>query len=139
MNRLEYFKARLEANISPMEYVKEANENPEKYLLVDVRVGPSHIRNEKIQSSVEMPLDEFIERISELPKNKSIIVYCWDVWCTLASKAAIILLENGYDAKELYGGLESWKTLNLPITRLDEVSEKQIVSTTNKGDFDCEC
>jgi rhodanese-related sulfurtransferase len=139
MNRLEYFKARLEANISPMEYVRAAKENPKKYLLIDVRVGPLNIKKEKIQNSIEVPVNEFKERLSELPKDKEIIV-CWDVWCTLASKAAVLLLENGYDAKELYGGLEAWKTLNLPITQLGEVSEKQSIPITNENnDFSCEC
>jgi hypothetical protein len=46
MNRLEYFKARLEANISPMEYVKAAKENSNQYVLLDVRVGPSELKKD---------------------------------------------------------------------------------------------
>jgi len=49
------------------------------------------------------------DKLGELPKNKTIVVYCWDTWCNMAAKAAIILLENGYDVLELSGGIAVWK------------------------------
>lgn len=119
MNRLDFFKARLEANMSPMEYVRSVKENPHQYLLLDVRVGPPDIKKDKIEGAVEIPLDQLEERLAELPKDKEIIAYCWDTWCTLAAKAAIILLENGYGAKEMHGGIAAWKTLGLSVSPAD--------------------
>ncbi|HEX7066533.1 MAG TPA: rhodanese-like domain-containing protein [Bacillales bacterium] len=119
MNRLDYFIARLEANMSPMEYVRSVKENPDQYILLDVRVGPPDIKKDKIKGAVEIPLDRLEERLSELPKDKEIIAYCWDTWCTLAAKAAIILLENGYGAKEMHGGIAAWKTLGLSVSPVD--------------------
>ncbi|MDQ0297992.1 rhodanese-related sulfurtransferase [Salibacterium salarium] len=135
MNRLDYFKARLEANMSPMEYRKAKKEHPENYVLVDVRVGPVTVRKEVLEGATVIPLNELQDRMPELPKEKTIVLYCWDTWCTLASKAAVLLLENGFDAKELYGGLAAWKTLDFPTLGLSEVA-----SSSNGGSgVDCKC
>ena len=34
-------------------------------------------------------------------------------------KAAILLLENGYDVQELSGGIAAWNTLQLPVEKFD--------------------
>jgi hypothetical protein len=34
--------------------------------------------------------------------------------CSLATSSALVLLEPGYRAKELYGGIEAWETLRMP-------------------------
>ncbi|MGY4690960.1 rhodanese-like domain-containing protein [Salibacterium sp. K-3] len=134
MNRLDYFKARLEANMSPMEYRNVKKEHPGNYVLVDVRVGPAAVRKEIVEGAVVIPLNELQDRMPELPRDKTIVVYCWDTWCTLASKAAVLLLENGFDAKELYGGLAAWKTLDFRTSGLSEAA------SSNEGSgVDCEC
>ena len=133
MNRIEYFKVRLEANMSPMEYRKTLKEFPEDYVLIDVRVGPNELKKEKLQGALVMPLDQIPYRMEELPKEKTLVLYCWDTWCTLASKAAIPLLENGFNVKELYGGLAAWKTLGLPT---EELGSNQSSVTSS---VDCEC
>ena len=67
---------------------------------------------------------EFLQHIElennlyNLPKEKTIVVYCWETWCNLGAKSAIKLLENGYNVKELVGGIAAWKTLNLDIEQL---------------------
>jgi rhodanese-related sulfurtransferase len=133
MERIDYFKARLEANISPMGYKNEMRLNPEKYFLIDVRVGANEIKKEKIPGSVEIPLNQLVDRMDEIPRNKTIVLYCWDTWCTLAAKAAIPLLENGYDAKELYGGLAAWKKIGFEIEYLKDSH------SGNPDDVKCEC
>ncbi|MDM5451066.1 rhodanese-like domain-containing protein [Peribacillus simplex] len=133
MNRIEYFKARLEANMSPMEYRNAIKNFPEGYVLIDVRVGPNEMKKEKLQGALVMPLDQLPNRIDELPKEKTLVLYCWDTWCTLAAKAAILLLENGFNAKELYGGLAAWKTLGLPTEELGS-NQNSLTSSVN-----CEC
>ncbi|WP_099156958.1 rhodanese-like domain-containing protein [Virgibacillus ndiopensis] len=122
MNRMEYFKARLEATMSPMGYRNAKKEHPENFVLVDVRVGPDEIKKEKINDALVIPLNEIQDRMEELPKEKTIVLYCWDTWCTLAAKAAVVLLENGFDAKELYGGLAAWKTLDFPTETLSKLA-----------------
>lgn len=48
------------------------------------------------------------------PKEKLIVLYCWDGWRSLAATAALALLQNGYRVKELHGGVAAWQSLDLP-------------------------
>ena len=114
MNKMDYFKAKIEATISPMDFMQAAKAEPDKFLLVDVRNAPPHIMKEKVAGATHIPLMQMQDKLSALPKNKTIVVYCWDTWCNMAAKAAIILLENGYDVLELSGGIAAWKSMAFP-------------------------
>ena len=116
MHALDYFNARLEATISPMDYLKSTQMNPDKYFLIDVRNGPIHVRSLTIKDAYVIPQQELQERLNEIPKDKEIIVYCWDVWCNTAAKVAKYLLEDGYNVKELTGGIAAWKEMNFPVS-----------------------
>ncbi|MBU9710878.1 rhodanese-like domain-containing protein [Evansella tamaricis] len=116
MNTLDYFNARLQATISPMDYLKSIKINPEKYFLIDVRNGPNNLRNITIIGAKVMPEQELQNRLNEIPKDKEIIVYCWDVWCNTAAKVAKFLLERDYTVKELTGGIAAWKEMNFPVS-----------------------
>ena len=120
MNALEYFNARLEATISPMDYLKSASIEPDKYFLIDVRNGPDHVRTLTIKDAHIIPQQELQDRLNEIPKDKEIIVYCWDVWCNTATKVASFLLERDYKVKELTGGIAAWKEMNFPVSDLTQ-------------------
>lgn len=116
MNALDYFNARLEATISPMDYLRSAQADPEKYFLIDVRNGPEHVRSLTIKDATIIPQQNLPDHLHEIPKDKEIIVYCWDVWCNTAAKVATFLLEHGYKVKELTGGIAAWKEMNFPVS-----------------------
>lgn len=120
MSKIDFFKNRVEATFSPMDYVKAKSMNPDHYVLMDVRNGKPE---EKIEDAVMIPQSELVNHLSELPKDKELIVYCWDVWCNTASKAALVLLKNGFSVKELSGGIAAWKTLNFPTISLLEADK----------------
>jgi rhodanese-related sulfurtransferase len=96
-----------------MDYLLVSKNAPENFVLVDVRNAPPHIKKVKIQGAVEIPLCELEVRLSELSKEKIIVVYCWDVWCNMAAQAALLLIEKGYQTKELIGGIAAWQSMNL--------------------------
>ena len=116
MNALDYFNARLQATISPMDYIKAKEMNPEQYFLIDVRNGPAHVRSITIKDAHVIPEQELANRLDEIPKDKKVILYCWDVWCNTAAKVAKSLLEQGYDVKELTGGIAAWQEMNFPVS-----------------------
>ncbi|MDN5386997.1 MULTISPECIES: rhodanese-like domain-containing protein [Bacillus] len=120
MNSLDFFNARLEATISPMDYFKSSKDHPEKYFLIDVRNGPSEVRSLTIKGAQAIPEHDLPNRLEDIPKDKEIIVYCWDVWCNTASKAAKFLLEKGYQVKELTGGIAAWREMNFPVSACTE-------------------
>ncbi|MBT2646696.1 rhodanese-like domain-containing protein [Bacillus sp. ISL-34] len=117
MNALDYFNARLQATISPMDYLRSKQMDPEKYFLIDVRNGPIHLRSLTIKDANVIPEQELQNRLNEIPKEKEIIVYCWDVWCNTAAKVAKVLLERGYNVKELTGGIAAWQEMNFPVSK----------------------
>ncbi|MFD3449334.1 rhodanese-like domain-containing protein [Microbacteriaceae bacterium 4G12] len=130
MREMEYFKARIAATFSPMDYVQATKIAPDDYVLVDVRNGTPELKKEKITGALEIPQSQLEQRVSELPKDKTIVLYCWDVWCNTAAKSALYLLENGYTVKELAGGIAAWKTMNLPTSSL---------LSTETNDIACGC
>lgn len=120
MHTLDYFNARLEATISPMDYLKSTKANPDNYFLIDVRNGPTQVRDITIRGAAVIPEQDIKDRLHEIPKEKEIILYCWDVWCNTAAKVAKYLLEEGYKVRELTGGIAAWKEMGFPISTLDD-------------------
>jgi rhodanese-related sulfurtransferase len=118
MTALEFFQARIDNTLTPMSYMAASKQNPDEYIVVDVRNAPPHLKKVKIAGAIDIPLNELENRISQLLKDKTIVLYCWDSWCTMAAHAAVILLNNGYKVKELSGGIAAWQSLNLPIETL---------------------
>ncbi|BDR52586.1 sulfurtransferase [Bombiscardovia nodaiensis] len=114
----DYLEAVLASSISPMDYLQSQRATPGKYFLVDVRNAPAEKKQVKIEGAHDIPLQELEQRIGELPKGQTILVYCWDVWCNMAKKASLILLNNGFEVKELSGGIAAWQQLRLPVEQL---------------------
>ncbi len=77
------------------------------FLLLDVRSFLEH-KSGAIEDSVNIPLDTLRERLTELPKDKLIIIYC-----AVGQRgyfATRILLQNGFNnVKNLVGGYRTWK------------------------------
>jgi rhodanese-related sulfurtransferase len=121
---LDYFKAKTEAYISPRGLMTLLDTHPSTVLVVDVRIGP---KPTKIRGAVELPEAEVVGRMDELPKDKLLVLYCWETWCSLATKAAVPLLEAGFQVKEMYGGIAAWDALHLPT---EPVGESKAVACT---------
>jgi len=114
MTHLEYFSTKLGCLMSPMKLSQEMSNNPNNYVVIDVR-NPAPQLTKKIKGSISIPENQIATRFSEIPKDKIIILYCWSSWCLLASETAVVLLDYGYPhVKELSGGFEGWNSLNLP-------------------------
>ena len=79
-----------------------------EYYFLDVRTMSEHADG-AIPNTDCIPLQEIGQRLSELNdyKNKKIIVYCRSG--NRSGKATKILKENGFDAVNLIGGMNSWK------------------------------
>ncbi|SFS70771.1 FAD-dependent oxidoreductase [Paenibacillus sp. 453mf] len=88
-------------------YVSEdlQNRNPETTVLVDVRSELEH-QNGHIPDSVNIPVDELRDRLSELDRNKEIWVYCQVGLRGYTS--ARILQQHGYKVRNLTGGYKTY-------------------------------
>lgn len=75
-------------------------------LVIDVR-EPGEYRSGYIPGAVNIPLSQLKHRLDELPKDRSLLLYCRS---GMRSKnAARILSKNGYkDLAHLKGGMNMW-------------------------------
>jgi len=72
--------------------------------LLDVR-NPPELVVESIVSAVNIPLPQLRSRLDELPKDKEIVVFCRSA--QRGYYATRILLQNGFKAKNISGGMLS--------------------------------
>lgn len=116
MKALDYFEERVNHTYSPMDLMAELKNNDANIYVVDVRNGPIELRKDKISGALVIPLSELADNMDTLVKDRKIVVYCWDIWCNTASKAAVLLLRNGFtNVMELRGGIAAWKEMKLPV------------------------
>lgn len=111
MDKLEFLKLQTELTISPMDYLAQAKSGTE-FMLIDVRNAPPHLKKEKIQGAIEIPLNNLASCLEELPKDKEIVVYCWDVWCNMAKKSFHYLVGKSFQSKRIiwwYSRLENFR------------------------------
>ncbi len=111
-----YFEAKLSAELGPHNVKRLMDEDPTQAVILDVRSRQGY-QEGRIPGAIHIPFEELPTRMRELPKNKAIVAYCWDVTCLLCTKAAYVLASKGYRAKEMIGGIASWKAAGFPIER----------------------
>jgi rhodanese-related sulfurtransferase len=121
MNPLEYFKARLEATIGAVEVMEILASDPESICIVDVRNGPAAMLKDRIKGALQIPESAILKQLDKLPKDRTLVLYCWDVNCNLAARAAVCLLERGFKVKELCGGSRAWRLMRFPEEPVDAV------------------
>ena len=104
----------MEAEWGPYDLQHALEERKDHLIVIDTRDAQAFAK-EHIPGAVNIPTDELPRHLSELPKNKEVVPYCWSIVCHLATRAALYLSEQGYRVHELAGGIEYWKECNLPL------------------------
>lgn len=86
--------------------------SPRPPLVLDVR-RPSEWAEGHMDGSVNIPLNQLLERRSELPRDARVRVLCASGY--RASIASSLLLRNGFaDVADLIGGMEAWEAAHMP-------------------------
>ena len=109
-----YYEAKIEAEWGPYDLKRALEERPREIVVLDTRDAES-FGQEHLPQAVNIPGDQLEGRLSELPKNKEIVPYCWTVTCHLATRAALLLAKKGYRVHELAGGIGTWKEYEFPV------------------------
>ena len=79
---------------------------PAPPLLIDVR-APGEWEQERIDSSVNVPLSRFPERLETLPRDREVVVYCASGY--RSAIAAGLLQRDGFPhVADLVGGMAAW-------------------------------
>ncbi|MBI5538472.1 MAG: FAD-dependent oxidoreductase [Bacteroidia bacterium] len=114
-------------NKSIVFYWNEFDKITDNDILLDVRTKNEYSAG-KILNAINIPVDELRNRISEIPKNKKVYIYC--LGGLRGYIAQRILIQNGFtDTLNLSGGYQIWDTCtreqNLTINK---VKEKELVN-----------
>jgi len=83
-------------------------------LVLDVRPAEEY-RAGHITGAVSVPLQELLQRLGALPKDREIVAYCRGPYCVLAPEAVRILQEHGYAARSMEDGVAEWRARGLPV------------------------
>lgn len=103
-----------EKNVSSREIKSLMEKNKDIYLL-DVRT-PQEYSQGKLAGSVLIPIGEFERRVREVPKNKTIVVYC--AVGSRSKPVASFLSQQGYkDVYHMTDGIVGWYRNGFPIQR----------------------
>ena len=113
-NVASYFEAKLEAEWGPYDLKRALDHRAREIVVLDTRT-PDAFQDEHLPQAVNIPTDQLAQRLSELPKNKEVVPYCWSITCHLATRAAFLLAKKGYRVHELAGGIELWKEHEFPV------------------------
>jgi rhodanese-related sulfurtransferase len=102
----QYFEDKLNFEISPWG-VKAAIEAKQPQQIIDLRT-PELFAKGHIPGAINVLYENLDQYASKLNKDIVTVVYCYDLLCNLAAKAALLLANKGYKVKELAGGIEEW-------------------------------
>ncbi|MGC9543823.1 ArsR/SmtB family transcription factor [Streptomyces sp. UG1] len=83
-------------------------------VVLDVRPVEEYLAGH-IPGALSIPVDELAERISELPEEMEIVVYCRGEYCVLAYDAVRLLTGRGRRAIRLDDGMLEWRLADLPV------------------------
>lgn len=112
----EYMRAKLDYEMTPTALNMDLSRSAAKLLVIDVRDKPSYDK-EHVPGAISIPEYEIRHRAPSLPKDKTLVVYSWDMTCVLAPEATMKLAGLGFKVQLLAGGLEEWKRRNLPLEK----------------------
>lgn len=85
-------------------------------LVLDVRPN-DEFSSGHLPHAYSLPFDELQKRLSELPKNSTVVAYCRGPFCLMAKDAVTLLRKHGYHALHLTDGVAEWRAHGLPIER----------------------
>lgn len=80
--------------------------------MIDVRT-PEEFNSGHIAGAINIPVQELSERLSEVPDDKEIVVYCRSG--NRSATASDILTNGGYEGVYDMGGIIAWQQAGFPI------------------------
>jgi rhodanese-related sulfurtransferase len=88
--------------------------NDDHVFMLDVR-QPDEYREAHVGGSTLIPLDQLVQRLDELPRDRQIVAICRTG--NRSGVATGMLRRAGFDAINLKGGIVQWQKRGLPVER----------------------
>ena len=107
-----YANAAVARNLSSQEAYAMVGQRGDLFLL-DVRT-PGEYQQARLDGARLIPIDQFVKRFAEVPKDRPVLVYC-----AVGSRSAQVvnyLARQGYpEIYNLSGGIYAWAQKGLPV------------------------
>jgi len=100
--------------LTPAAYQQQFGTTGATHLLVDVRTA-DEFAAEHIAGAINIPLQSIQDRMSEIPHDKPVVLYCHSG--NRSSQAATILSQAGYTNIYDLGGILAWNAAGLPTVK----------------------
>lgn len=68
-----------------------------------------------LPGALHIPLEELVDRLAELPRDKQVVAYCRGEYCVLAHDAVRLLTAHGLDAQRAAEGIVEWRVAGRPL------------------------
>ncbi len=113
----KYFEAELAHKVNPGSVKRAIQTNDPNIVIIDLRKRAQYAEGH-VPGAINLPFDEWHSfdgtkaDFSELDPTKMHYVYCYELYCNLSVKAALLLAQNGYPVKEVRGGFKAYKEHN---------------------------
>jgi rhodanese-related sulfurtransferase len=76
--------------------------------LIDVRPQDEYLAGH-LPGAISIPLSELGPRVGEIPRDKTIVVYCRGPYCIYSDEAIELLVDRGLQATRLEEGVVEWQ------------------------------
>ncbi|CNE62764.1 Rhodanese-related sulfurtransferase [Mycobacterium tuberculosis] len=114
-----HFAARLAFETDVSDVAADLAAGAAGIVVVDTRSAESWAQGH-VQGAVHLPTAEIAGRAGLLvPRDATVVVYCWGPGCNGAQKAALEFAKLGRPVKEMIGGFEYWAREGFPVVTGD--------------------
>jgi rhodanese-related sulfurtransferase len=108
-----YYSQEVLVSVSPTDYLKEIKSGNTGLIAVDLRSAPEYNVSHLV-TSINIPAGQLtspqlISAFDALPKDKTIITYCYSSYCMLSRNVGKVLADNGIFVKHFTAG---WLEIN---------------------------
>ena len=100
--------------IKPMDYQNNFVAKKSQHLLIDVRTVGEFAAG-YIPGAINIPLDQISQRLSEIPKDEPVVVYCQSG--NRSNQATQLLKGEGYSQIYDLGGISQWQSAGMPVQK----------------------
>lgn len=109
-----HFPAQSAYEIAPRELMQILEGTPDAVFILDIQ-DPDIFDAGHVPGARNVHLEDLCIACADLPKDRTIVIYCGDVTCGLPLWAALELAQEGFSAKYLHGGFAEWEKEDRPV------------------------
>lgn len=106
---VEHFQDKLRFETDPADVFADMGKREPRFAVIDAR-SPEAYREGHVPGAINLPHRRIdAEAVRDLPRDRTLVTYCWGPGCNASTRAAARLAALGFRVKEMIGGIEYWE------------------------------